>query len=74
VIAPVEIFSTAFEEFSDLVCQTLEGLPGDIRRADPEVSNRSLEAIETKIAEFRNLAADKCAALMNKMEKEAEAA
>jgi len=74
LLAPVELFSTAFEEFTGLVCQTLEGLPGDIRRADPEVSNRSLETIEAKVADFRNLAADKCSALMSKVEQETGAA
>ena len=63
LLAPVEVFASAFEEFCGLVSQTLEGLPGDIRRADPEISARSLEIVEVKVAEFRNLAADKCASL-----------
>lgn len=65
-VAPVELFGSAFDDFSGLVVQALEGLPGDIRRADPEISNRSLEVIERKIADFRNLAADKCHAMIEK--------
>ena len=60
LLAPVEVFASSFNEFCGEVCQTLEGLPGDIRRADPEISARSLEIVEVKVAEFRNLAAHKC--------------
>jgi len=60
LLAPVEVFASSFNEFCGEVCQTLEGLPGDIRRADPEISARSLEVVEVKVAEFRNLAAHKC--------------
>lgn len=67
LIAPTDLFATTFEDFSGLVCQTLEGLPGDIRRTDPQIGVRALETIETKIAEFRNLAADKCAQLAEKL-------
>lgn len=62
-VAPVELFGAAFDGFCNQVVQTLEGIPGDVRRADPEISARSIELIEAKIASFRNLASDKCVAL-----------
>ena len=63
LVAPVELFGSAFDQFCAHVSQVLEGLPGDIRRADPEISARSLEVIESKVAKFRNVAADACARL-----------
>jgi len=74
LIIPADILSDAFQKYTGIVCQTLEGLPGDIRRTDPQVSNRSIEMMEAKVAEFRNLAADNLQELFRKMKQEAEAA
>jgi len=71
-IAPIELFTVAFQDFAGLICQSLEGLPGGVRRADPEISVRAIETIENQIAEFRNLAADKCTSLAQDVCNEAD--
>lgn len=68
-LAPVELFGATFEDFAGQIVLALEGLPGDIRRAEPEIGARSLEVIERKIADFRNLAADLCVKLSGAVER-----